>query len=72
VKQQHLLDLYYPEFDLNKYEDTESNYYRKHRNKFKEDRIQSLYDNYKRDNKGESPPRTKYNDKIELCKVIKN
>jgi hypothetical protein len=48
VKQQHLLDLYYPEFDLNKYEDTESEYYRKYHNKFKEDKIQSLYNDFKK------------------------
>jgi hypothetical protein len=64
--QLYLLDLYYPELDPEQYEDTRSDYYKKYHNKFKQDKIQSLYNNYKDNNDDESPPRTIYNDKNEL------
>jgi hypothetical protein len=66
LKQQHMLGIYLYDFDATQYEDKESEYYGDYHNKFTKNKIQSLYDNYKREYNNRSPLPIQYNDQHQL------
>jgi hypothetical protein len=51
--QEHLLSLYFPEFDPVQFEEMESDYHEFYHNKLVKNKIQSAYDNYKKEHNDE-------------------